>query len=530
MTDITEWDGLFETYPTDIFNNIYTFLININGFTGPTGMTGISGPTGPTGNTGPTGPTGNTGPTGPSGSNTINLTTSSPVYYINSSVPDGTRLSGEDDVFEMVSGVFSIIVDDELISSFNFDKQLINKRLFMDDGDERNPVYSFLIQNGISYFSVLNSKIRTNLFNDFDNRITEFFSSQIYQYWPMYIKNRILFGSSNTGFTSNGFQLIFLIDGNQYYTYGYFNNNADNNLIKIFLNRLRVVADSFYINSLQFLYNTSPPRLVFGSHTLSSSSYTTERMFAPTGTVSAPSYSFSFSSNSGLYSPASDTINIVSQGQNISSFSTTSKTNYKKIQCPSGLSLSTIPAYTFQNDTATGIYSSASNTLAFRCGGTNQSTIDTTGLIYKNRYRIYRFNSTTQSITNVDTVLVFDSSRYNVGSISYSGNTLTIPRTGLYEILCFVSFSNSGSGVARIVGIYLNGSPLVYNTKYDSDGFSSGGLNIYINVDFTGLLTQNDLITFVANSNVLAGINIGTVGASSTNVNATRFSMTYLGD
>lgn len=97
-----------------------------------------------------------------------------------------------------------------------------------------------------------------------------------------------------------------------------------------------------------------------------------------TGTVSAPIVSPSNDTNTGIYFSAADTVDVSAGGANVASFGTTAITANKAVIALAG-SAST-PSVTFSGDTNTGIYSSGADGLGIAAGGTNIVTVTTTGV------------------------------------------------------------------------------------------------------------------------------------------------------
>ena len=85
------------------------------------------------------------------------------------------------------------------------------------------------------------------------------------------------------------------------------------------------------------------------------------------GTASAPSITFATDPNCGLYRVSADTIGFTTNGVLRSSINTTDITNTLPIYEADG-AVGT-PSYTFSNDTNTGMYRIATDNIGFACGG-----------------------------------------------------------------------------------------------------------------------------------------------------------------
>lgn len=122
----------------------------------------------------------------------------------------------------------------------------------------------------------------------------------------------------------------------------------------------------------------------------------------PDGSVSAPSYTFTTSTNTGLYLGASSILYIAQAGNDIMRFSNTQMIAYKNI---TGVNTKTynlnydagsasVPSYSFNNDANTGMWSSGADTLNFTTGGTDRLTLTTTDITVADSFN-FIFNTTT---------------------------------------------------------------------------------------------------------------------------------------
>jgi hypothetical protein len=103
---------------------------------------------------------------------------------------------------------------------------------------------------------------------------------------------------------------------------------------------------------------------------------------ASTGTVGAPSMSFSGDTDTGFYSSAANTIGVSTGGAQIFSFSSgglSSSTSGGGLMT-SALGSVSAPTFSFAGDSDTGLYTPAGNTLAFSSGGSEKARINSTGM------------------------------------------------------------------------------------------------------------------------------------------------------
>jgi len=95
------------------------------------------------------------------------------------------------------------------------------------------------------------------------------------------------------------------------------------------------------------------------------------------GTAAAPAYRFTGDTNTGLYSPGADQVGITTGGTVRLTTTTTGITSALPVDVPLG-AVGT-PSITFTGDLNTGIYSPAADTLAFVEGGVEAMRIDSSG-------------------------------------------------------------------------------------------------------------------------------------------------------
>jgi len=99
----------------------------------------------------------------------------------------------------------------------------------------------------------------------------------------------------------------------------------------------------------------------------------------PAGSVSAPTYSFSGDPNTGMYNSAADTLVLTTAGTTRMTVDTTSITSTLPYYAPNGSA--SAPSFTFTNDTNTGLYyTGTADTIALTTGGTARMTINTANI------------------------------------------------------------------------------------------------------------------------------------------------------
>lgn len=100
----------------------------------------------------------------------------------------------------------------------------------------------------------------------------------------------------------------------------------------------------------------------------------TKPIYEADGTVSAPSYSFSSSTNTGIFSSSANQLAIAANGTLVF---VARDTSVRIPNVPLHVENGTVsvPTYTFENDIDTGLYSEAANTLGITAGGIEQLSI-----------------------------------------------------------------------------------------------------------------------------------------------------------
>ena len=96
---------------------------------------------------------------------------------------------------------------------------------------------------------------------------------------------------------------------------------------------------------------------------------------APSGSATAPSFSFSADTNTGIYNSLADTLDFTTGGVNRLSISTANVISTVPYLTSAGSA--TAPSFSFSGDTNTGIYRVNTDTMALVCGGIETLTLNT---------------------------------------------------------------------------------------------------------------------------------------------------------
>lgn len=98
----------------------------------------------------------------------------------------------------------------------------------------------------------------------------------------------------------------------------------------------------------------------------------------PAGSTSAPSYTFSGDTDTGLYSSATDTIDLTTAGTTRVTLNTASLTTILPVYAAAGAAAT--PSFTFSGDSDTGLYNATANEISFACGAGRRMYLNTTAL------------------------------------------------------------------------------------------------------------------------------------------------------
>lgn len=201
------------------------------------------------------------------------------------------------------------------------------------------------------------------------------------------------------------------------------------------------------------LSTNSSYKLYVGGWIRSTSGY-----YAPNGTSTSPTYTFTSQTSMGMYRVGTSTLGFSTNATTRLVISTTGITSSVPFGFPSGSA--TLPSITFDGDTNTGIYRSGSDILSFSVGGARSFELLRGSA---NDFRFYTPNNTHHVVLSV----------YNgTGTGGYS--TITREGGGVDQEFRFVNFANlySVDGPVSGLGAYINTSDrrlkknIDYNFKY----------------------------------------------------------------
>lgn len=99
---------------------------------------------------------------------------------------------------------------------------------------------------------------------------------------------------------------------------------------------------------------------------------------AVAGTASAPGYTTTGDTNTGLFFSAADTLDLTTGGTSRFTLATTTLTTTLPFRSAAGSE--TVPTYSYSGDIDSGMYSSGANSVGITCGGTRRVDIDATVL------------------------------------------------------------------------------------------------------------------------------------------------------
>lgn len=99
---------------------------------------------------------------------------------------------------------------------------------------------------------------------------------------------------------------------------------------------------------------------------------------AALGTATAPSYTFTGDTNTGIYSPGADQVGITAGGTLRLTISTAA-TFTVGIRASAGTAAA--PSFTFSGDTNTGFYSASANVIGITTDGAQRASVGSTGIV-----------------------------------------------------------------------------------------------------------------------------------------------------
>ncbi|MFA5986858.1 MAG: tail fiber domain-containing protein [Parcubacteria group bacterium] len=191
------------------------------------------------------------------------------------------------------------------------------------------------------------------------------------------------------------------------------------------------------------------------------------------GNVSAPSYTFTSYLGTGMYLPAANAIGFSAAGTNQMTVNT-SGVSIPALSVTTSLSLTNplvmmqgsaaVPSYTFSAYTGTGLYLAGANAIGFSAAGTNQMTVNISGVT------IPTLTATTANITTLNPTIVYGA----LGSAAAPTYT----------------FNNDGSNTG------------IYRSWVDQIGFSADGTNqMTVGTSGVGITTLTATTANVTNLN-----------------------------
>jgi len=128
-----------------------------------------------------------------------------------------------------------------------------------------------------------------------------------------------------------------------------------------------------------------------------------EQVLGPDGSVAAPSYSFAGDQSKGIYSPATDELAFVTAGAEVMRFTATQSIFSVPILEIDGSAAA--PSYTFTSDVTTGMFLNGAGDIGFSAGGAGVFNVFTGGIQVNvdNGYRA--LNQTSAAAANTGTLL-----------------------------------------------------------------------------------------------------------------------------
>jgi hypothetical protein len=149
------------------------------------------------------------------------------------------------------------------------------------------------------------------------------------------------------------------------------------------------------------------------------------------------------------------------------------------------------PAYSFTSSTNTGIYAPAAGQIALAVAGAQRALVDNTAsFTYGSKYKMHAYRSTTQAVNTTTATLIFDTVLFDTNS-NYNNTTgvYTAPVTGIYQISTFATASTPTVGSGTItLNLQKNGSGSI--TGYTQQNFIASQNNIYP-VAISGFVSLN---------------------------------------
>jgi hypothetical protein len=246
------------------------------------------------------------------------------------------------------------------------------------------------------------------------------------------------------------------------------------------------------------------------------------------GTSGAPGLSFSGDTDTGLYSTTANLLGLSTNGSPCLTMSSVVGNITASLPIIGVVGSASIPTYTFSGSTNTGIYSSTANEISFSSSSSQRVKINTSGMYVTNVLGISNGSvaSPSLSFTSFPTTGVYASAANEMSFAASGVKIMSVHSSGLYNFgsmygtgtvsspaYTFISNSNSGmySVSTGVVGVSASGSLRLSISATDVTStvpfYGSAGLASAPSISFsgdtnTGMYSYSaDVIGFAANGN-----------------------------
>jgi elongation factor P hydroxylase len=416
-----------------------------------------------------------------------------PAYSFTSDTNTGIYLSAADQLSFAIGGVEELRISSSVLSSANV--------IYAPDGAVGAPAYSFtnatdtgmFNNSGIISFSVDGAEyLKIQNLDGAANYATQILNSapsnktlHIYNSSALYIGNLTYLESARAA--SNLFNFISIVAN----SVGIAQLAGDGNW-QISDGSATTPAYSFLGDNNTGLYRIGADQLGFSTGgtlrlSLTTSSLTnTLPYYAADGTNSAPSYTFTTDTNTGMYRHSSDVIGFAANGNSRFFVSNTYVEANVPFIAQNGSALA--PSYSFTSDLNTGMYNIGADQLGISTGGTLRLTLDTSAVTSTLRY-------------------IAPAGSGGSPSFSFAGSLTTglfIPSTNQ------LGFTVNGTG-----GLVLNGSAILSGWPFRADGTVSSPAYSFQSATTSGLYYTGTANTIALATNGTAQITIDTTTITS---------------
>lgn len=142
------------------------------------------------------------------------------------------------------------------------------------------------------------------------------------------------------------------------------------------------------------------------------------------------------------------------------------------------------PSYTFTNDSLSGMYSPGTSQLALVVGSAAKLNIDSTGSVTNfSQYKAHAYRATTQSVGAGTTTIAFNTETIDPNNnFNTTTGVYTVPVTGSYLVAANVAFTiasattNADVVAQRTINLAVNGSAQSGCSAAVTPGYTTGGL------------------------------------------------------